>query len=82
MPCVNPDALELYYWRQGNHEVDFVLEHKGKIIGLEIKSGRSQQASGMAAFCKECNPYKVLLVGNSGTPWQEFLELNPLELFN
>ena len=76
------DALKLYYWRQGNHEVDFVLEHKGKIIGLEIKSGRSQHASGMAVFCKECNPYKVLLVGNSGIPWQEFLELNPLELFN
>jgi hypothetical protein len=36
----------------------------------------------MAAFCKECNPYKILLVGNSGIPWQEFLELNPLELFN
>ena len=55
---------------------------KGKIIGLEIKSGRSQQASGIPAFCKECNPFKVLLVGNSGIPWQEFLELNPLELFN
>jgi len=68
--------------RQGNHEVDFVLEQRGKIIGLEIKSGRSQQASGIASFCKECNPCKVLLVGNSGIAWQEFLELNPLELFN
>ena len=68
--------------RQGNHDVDFVIEHRGIIIGLEIKSGRSQQASGLAAFCKECNPYKVLLVGNSGIPWREFLELNPLELFN
>jgi len=67
--------------RQGNHDVDFVLEHRGIIIGLEIKSGRSQQASGMAAFCKACNSDKVLIVGNFGIAWQEFLEINPLELF-
>ena len=35
----------------------------------------------MVAFCKECNPNKFLLVGNSSIPWQEFLEMNLLELF-
>jgi hypothetical protein len=75
------DAINLFYWRQGNHEVDFVLEHKGKVIGLEVKSGRTGHASGMAAFEQQCKPYKVLLVGNSGIPWQEFLELESLELF-
>jgi len=75
------DAINLFYWREGNHEVDFVLEHKGKVIGLEIKSGHTGHASGMAAFEQQCKPYKVLLIGNSGIPWQEFLELEPLELF-
>ncbi len=75
------DAINLFYWRQGNHEVDFVLEHKGKVIGLEIKSGHTQHASGMAAFVRQFKPDKVLLVGNSDIPWQEFLELEPLELF-
>lgn len=51
------------------------------MIGLEVKSGRTEHASGMAAFEQQCKPYKVLLVGNSGIPWQEFLELEPLELF-
>jgi uncharacterized protein len=37
-------ALNLFYWHQGNHEVDIVLEYKGKVIGLEIKNGRSWQA--------------------------------------
>uniref|UniRef100_Q3AT93 ATPase n=1 Tax=Chlorobium chlorochromatii (strain CaD3) TaxID=340177 RepID=Q3AT93_CHLCH len=73
--------LELYYWREGNHEVDFVLVHKGRAIGLEIKSEHSQQTAGMGAFAKQCKPYKVLLVGDSGIAWQEFLTLNPLELF-
>jgi predicted AAA+ superfamily ATPase len=75
------DAINLFYWRQGNYEVDFVLEHKGKVIGLEIKSGHTQHASGMAVFEQQCKPYKVLLIGNSGIPWQDFLELEPLELF-
>lgn len=74
-------TVNLFYWRMGNHEVDFVLEHKGKIIGLEIKSGRTQYASGMAAFEQQCKPHKVILVGNSGIAWQEFLEMEPLALF-
>jgi predicted AAA+ superfamily ATPase len=76
------DAINLYYWHQGNHEVDFVLEYKGNVIGLEIKSGHSQQASGMAAFVQQYKPHKVLLIGNSAIPWQEFLELEPLDLFS
>ncbi|TLU86017.1 MAG: ATP-binding protein [Chlorobium sp.] len=75
-------ALNLYYWRQGNHEVDFVLVHSGKVIGLEIKSGHTQRASGMEAFTLHFNPDKVILVGNSGIPWQEFLEINPIDLFD
>jgi len=57
------------------------MEHKGEVIGLEIKSGHDQRASGMAAFAQQCKPDKVLLVGNSGIAWQEFLELDPVELF-
>ncbi|WP_076792779.1 ATP-binding protein [Chlorobium sp. KB01] len=75
------DALNLFYWRQGNHEVDFVLVHSGKVIGVEIKSGHTQRASGMEAFRRQYNPDKVLLVGNSGIPWQEFLQIDPRELF-
>jgi len=48
---------------------------------VEIKSGHTEHASGIAAFEQQCKPYKVLLIGNSGIPWQEFLELEPLELF-
>ncbi len=75
------EAINLFYWRQGNYEVDFVLEHKGQVIGLEVKSGHTQHASGMSAFAQQYKPDKVILVGNSGIAWQEFLELEPLELF-
>ncbi|MEN8120259.1 MAG: ATP-binding protein [Bacteroidota bacterium] len=75
------ERLEVYYWRHRNDEIDFVLKHKGKTIGLEIKGGFSQKATGMEAFRKKYNPDKVLLIGDSGLPWQEFLKFNPVELF-
>ncbi|MEZ0542188.1 ATP-binding protein [Fibrella arboris] len=73
--------LNLYYWREGNDEVDFVIERKGKVIGLEVKSGRTQSARGMDAFLRKVGADKVLLVGNSGIPWQEFLKIDCKNLF-
>jgi hypothetical protein len=61
--------------------VDFVLEQRGKVIGLDIKSGAKQKTSGMAAFQKEMKPDKVFLIGSGGMPWQEFLQMRPAELF-
>jgi len=70
----------LGYWREGDEEVDFVLEQK-QLIGIEVKSGAVQKTSGMAAFKKKFNPDKMLLVGNTGLTWQEFLKMKPFDLF-
>jgi uncharacterized protein len=75
------DRFKVYYWRHRNHEVDFVLEQRGKVIGLEVKSGARQRASGMAAFQKEIKPDKVLLIGSGGLPCEEFLRMRAAELF-
>jgi predicted AAA+ superfamily ATPase len=74
------DGFNLHYWREGNDEVDFVIEQK-KVIGMEVKSGASGSKTGMSAFQKKFNPDKVLMIGNSGLPWQDFLKLNPMSLF-
>ncbi len=73
--------IGLYYWREQNAEVDFVLEKKGKLIGLEVKSGATQKAPGMEAFKKTFKTHKTYLVGNSGILWQEFLKTDPDDLF-
>lgn len=76
------EHYQVYYWREGNQEVDFVLEKKGKVIGLEIKSGAFDGVpSGMSAFQKAHRPDKVLLVSDDTIPWQAFLKLNPSTLF-
>lgn len=71
----------LSYWREGDDEVDFVMEQK-QLIGIEVKTGAAQKTSGMAAFKKKCNPDKIILVGNTGLSWQEFLKMNPVDLFD
>jgi uncharacterized protein len=75
------DKFNVYYWRHRNHEVDFVLEQRGKVIGLEIKSGNRQKASGMAAFQKEMKPDKVFLIGGYAMPWEDFLQRPVAALF-
>ena len=75
------ERYNLYYWREGNYEVDFVLEKGDKIIGLEVKSGKRGENEGMGMFAERFHPEKVLLVGTGGIPYAEFLKINPKELF-
>lgn len=75
------ERYNLYYWREGNEEVDFILERNGKVVALEVKSGQKADNTGMAVFAKKFNPSRVMLVGTGGIPYDEFLKINPKELF-
>ncbi|MEG1470190.1 MAG: ATP-binding protein [Anaerovoracaceae bacterium] len=75
------ERYNLYYWREGNNEVDFILEKGDKVIGLEVKSGASANNAGMGVFNDKFHPNKMLIVGTSGIPYEEFLKINPKELF-
>lgn len=44
---------ELYYWREGKFEVDFVLQLEGKLFAVEVKSGRKRVSRGMGKFLAE-----------------------------
>lgn len=67
-------ALEVTYWRERNHEVDFVLQRGTELVAIEVKSGRRRESlPGMAAFAKHFSPKKSLLVGAQGIALEEFL---------
>jgi predicted AAA+ superfamily ATPase len=40
----------LFYWREGKDEVDFVVAFNQKVIAIEVKSGRKKSSSGLRAF--------------------------------
>jgi len=65
----------LYYWRRGDLEVDYVVEARGALSAIEIKSGRPHKddAAGMAAFASLYAPRESTLVGSGGVPLERFL---------
>lgn len=75
------ENYKLYYWRDRNDEVDFVLEKKGSIVAIEVKSSISKNLKGMSAFKKKFNPNKIYVIDNKSMPWNSFLRINPSELF-
>ncbi len=65
---------ELFYWREGNRDVDFVLRSGRVVVGIEVKSGRAALTHpGLAAFNEAFTPTRMLLVGGDGIPVEEFL---------
>lgn len=68
-------GLEVYYWREGNHEVDFIIRKGDRTLALEVKSGRKRLAlSGLTEFVKRNPSSKTLIVGRPELPLQSFLE--------
>lgn len=74
-------GFSVYYWRERNNEVDFVLEMQNKVVAIEVKSTVSKNTSGLDAFKQKFNPHKIYLIDNKGLSWKEFLKIDPLELF-
>jgi uncharacterized protein len=67
-------ACTLHYWRERNHEVDFVVKAGRRLTAIEVKSGRAPQIHpGMAAFAAAFRPQRSLLVGGDGIGLDEFL---------
>lgn len=64
---------KLYYWRERDDEVDFVLDASGRIVAIEVKSGRRTGSEGMRVFKEKFHPAESLVVGSGGVPLEEFL---------
>ena len=66
--------ISVTYWRERNHEVDFVLQQGKTTVAIEVKSGaRRQMFPGMDAFVRLFKPKRQLLVGGQGIALEEFL---------
>jgi predicted AAA+ superfamily ATPase len=74
-------GYSVYYWRNGNDKVDFVLENRGRTVAIEVKTSNADYTKGMLAFKKTYQPDRILLVGKGGLPWQDFLKIDPVSLF-
>ncbi len=67
-------AVDLHHWREGPHEIDFVLSRGTHPMGIEVKSGSGRgKRRGQEAFQARFPGARMLLVGERGVPLEEFL---------
>ena len=67
-------TMRLYYWREGRHEVDYVVVARGRVVAIEVKSGLgSERIPGRSIFAQKFPTYRTLVVGGDGIPVEEFL---------
>ncbi len=67
-------ATSVRYWRDGNQEVDFVLQRGPRLVGIEVKAGRSRpRRSSMEVFQSKFSASPSIVVGETGVPLEEFL---------
>lgn len=73
--------IDVFYWRERNDEVDFILRKKDKIVAIEVKSNAEKRTDGIEKFRKLFVPHAAIIVGDGGIPASEFLKLPIIGLF-
>ena len=68
------DELEyqLYYWRENDEEVDFVIARGEHLVAIEVKSGRRQSNTGLSTFRNMYHPQYSLVVGGQSMSLEQF----------
>ncbi len=76
-----PD-VRLYYWRDGNNEVDFIIEKGSMRVAIEVKSATGDGSRrGLEKFNERFKPQRTILVGGQGEPLELFLSSGPDDWF-
>ena len=73
--------FEIFYWRERNDEVDFILRKNKSIVAIEIKSNAEKCTDGLKRFRELFHPTTSFIVGDGGIAAQDFLQMDLSRLF-
>jgi len=73
--------FNVYYWNQRGYEVDYIIVKGNDIVALEVKSGRDITNVGLSLFNDYFHPRGLYTIGTDGIPFEQFLSMNPTDLF-
>lgn len=73
--------FEVFYWRDGNDEVDFILKKNQKVIAVEVKSNNESHTTGLDRFRELFHPLASIIVGEKGIVPETFLCMDLRKLF-
>lgn len=68
--------FEVFYWREKNDEVDFVLRKNEAVVAIEVKSNAEKCTTGLDKFRRCFNPQAAFVVGDGGIGAEEFFSMD------
>ena len=72
--------IDVFYWKEGGREIDFILRLGEKIVTFEIDSEPlKHKLYAREDFARRFHPHRQLLIGSQGIPVEEFLLTPPEE---
>nr|WP_255695529.1 DUF4143 domain-containing protein [Pedobacter sp. MC2016-14] len=73
-------GITTYYWsaENGTAEIDFLLQHNGKIIPVEVKAEENLKAKSLKVFCQKYNPETAVRTSMSDYRKEDWLINLPL----
>lgn len=73
--------FNVYYWRERNDEVDFILQKKSSLVAIEVKSNAEKRTEGLEKFKQMFNPKSSFIVGDGGISAEDFFSMDLNKLF-
>lgn len=74
--------FEVFYWRDRDDEVDFILRKKGVVVAVEVKSNAEKRTEGLDKFRRLFVPRTAFIVGDGGICAEDFLSMDIRRLFD
>jgi len=68
------EGFSVYWWRDREHEVDFVIESGNSLTSIEVKSGRVKNTGGSLEFKKRYPDAFSIVIGSENCKLEDFLE--------
>lgn len=74
------EGFDVYWWRDRDNEVDFVIKKGNKLTAIEVKSGRVKRVGGSLKFKEFYPEARSLVIGSINSGLEDFL-LGKIQLF-
>ncbi len=73
--------FDVFYWRDRNMEVDYILKKGNSVVAIEVKSNTEQRTEGLDVFRHKFSSKRAFIVGDGGIAPEEFMTMDINSLF-
>ena len=74
--------FDVFYWRERDFEVDYILRKNNVLIAIEVKSNAEKRTEGLEKFRQLFNPKSTFIIGDGGISAEDFFTMDIRKLFS